>query len=526
MTDTLSALLWLGPVAYIAAGVLAPMLPTRVAWLVAEIVALMVLALSLGGVIEAIDKTADGTPIDGLGLAMVTLIGLLGWVIVRYSQRYLVGEPNQARYITALMGTLASVIIVTLSDNLGLLVAAWIASSLALHGLLIYYSHRPAALASAHKKFLASRLAELCLIAALGLIYWEIGSLQLSWLAAYAEGSNPLPVRLHIAMVLVALGAALKSAQMPVHGWILQVMEAPTPVSALLHAGVVNLSGFVLIRLAEPLAAAPVAQALLVVIGSITAVLAALVMMTRVSIKVRLAWSTCSQMGFMLLECGLGLYELALLHLIAHSAYKGYAFLAAGDTVSYAQRHAFLPDAFVAAAPNRVVSRLATAPVAIALLLGVTLAWQQLMPHVTGLALPGVAVLIVGIGLAPLLWPMADRALRAVIRGGATIVLLAHLYLIWHIAFAGLAPRADEPAATWLIYWTVALFTAFYVMQTLVVAVPEARLCQLLRRWAVAGFFMDELFTRLTFRIWPLRLPAEARATPATAPSVLPGEPS
>jgi NAD(P)H-quinone oxidoreductase subunit 5 len=526
MSDTLSALLWLGPIAYIGAGVLAPMLPTRVAWLIAEIIAVGVPALSLIAVIGAIAEAASGTPVDGLGLAMATLIGVLGWIIVRYSERYLVGERNQARYITALMATLASVMMVTLTDNLGLLVAAWIASSLALHGLLIYYSHRPAALASAHKKFLASRLAELCLIAALGLIYWEIGSLQLSWLAAYAEGSDPLPAQLHIAMVLMALGAALKSAQMPVHGWILQVMEAPTPVSALLHAGVVNLSGFVLIRLAEPLAAAPLAQALLVLIGSITAVLSALVMMTRVSIKVRLAWSTCSQMGFMLLECGLGLYELALLHLIAHSAYKGYAFLAAGDTVRSAQKHAFLPTGPTGSSLNRFLSRLVAAPVAIALLLGITLAWQYLTPHITSLALPAAAVVIVGIGLAPLLWPMADRAIRGVTRGIATIVLLAHLYLIWHVAFSGLAPKADDPVSTWLVVWTLTLFGAFYILQTLIVAMPSTRVCQVLRRWAVAGFFMDELFTRLTFRVWPLRLPAEARSTPATAPSVLPGEPS
>lgn len=518
-----TSLLWLAPIAYLAAAALAPFLTLRWGWRVAEGLSLLGLACSLTGGADAIARAANGGIPDSVGVTMAILIGFLGWVIVRFSRRYLLGEPNQRRYLTALMGTLAAVVIVALSRHLGMLVAAWIGSSLALHALLTHYNTRPAALASAHKKFLASRAGELCLVAALVLAHWEVGSLGLDALAAYAQGSDSLPVTYHIAMVLIALAAVFKSAQLPVHGWILQVMEAPTPVSAILHAGVVNLSGFVLIRLAEPLAAAPFAQGILVVVGSLTAALAALVMMTRVSIKVRLAWSTCSQMGFMLLECGLGLYELALLHLVAHSAYKAHAFLAAGDTVFATQKHALLP-APERMAPNReLVGRLAAAPAAIALLLMVETAWHGLLP---GLKLPWIAVIVVGIGLAPLLWPMADTRLRAWLRGGATILLLAHLYLLWHVVFSNLAPPAIASSSVFLLAWTVAVFVMLYAVQALVVAAPEASLSRVLRRWAVAGFFMDELFTRLTFHIWPLQLPQEARATPATAPTVLPGEPS
>ena len=523
MTDTTAALLWLAPIAYVAAGVIALIVGPRRGWWLAEAVAIGVAAATLTVAGEAIFRVANNDTADGVGLSMTLLITVLGWVIVRFSRRYLTGEPHQGRYIVTLMGTLAAVAVVTLSQHLGLLVAAWIASSLSLHGLLIYYSDRPAALASAHKKFLASRLAELCLVGALGLAYWEAGSLELTWLAAYGHEGATLPPVLHAAMVLIALAGIFKSAQLPVHGWILQVMEAPTPVSALLHAGVVNLSGFVLIRLAEPLSAAPIAQALLVVVGGLTAALAALVMMTRVSIKVRLAWSTCSQMGFMLLECGLGLYELALLHLIAHSAYKAHAFLASGDTVLTTRQHAFLPPVDRSAPYRQFAGRLAAAPVAILLLLAVSLAWQQLD---SGLTLPTVAVIIVGLGLAPLLWPEADRPARAFGRGTVTILALAHLYLLWHVLFAAMAPMPEKAASPILVAWAVLLFLALYTAQTLIVLVPESRVCQALRRWAVAGFFLDEMFTRLTFRVWPLRMPQEARETPATSPSVLPGEPS
>ena len=98
----------------------------------------------------------------------------------------------------------------------------------------------------------------------------------------------------------------LKRAQLPFHGWLYPGDGAPTPVSAPLHAGIVNLGGFVLLRFAPLVSEVPAAQTPLVVVGAATAVLAALVMTTRISIKVMLAWSTCAQMGFMLMQCGLG----------------------------------------------------------------------------------------------------------------------------------------------------------------------------------------------------------------------------
>lgn len=117
----------------------------------------------------------------------------------------------------------------------------------------------------------------------------------------------------------------------------MQVMEAQPPVSALLHASVVNLRGFMLIRLASVIDTTPVAHGFLVVVGCFTATIASLVMTTRISIKVHLAWSTCAQMGFMLLKCGLGLYGLGFLHLLAHSLYKAHVFLGSGDTVNQAK---------------------------------------------------------------------------------------------------------------------------------------------------------------------------------------------
>jgi NAD(P)H-quinone oxidoreductase subunit 5 len=141
---------------------------------------------------------------------------------------------------------------------------------------------------------------------------------------------SPLSRLEQLAALLIASAAMVKCAQFPMHGWLIQVVEAPTPVSALLHAGVINLGGFLLL-MAPLMRHADLANWLLLIVAGLTCVAAALITMTRVSVKVLLAWSTVAQMGLMLVECALGQYGLALLHLVAHSCYKAYAFLAAGS---------------------------------------------------------------------------------------------------------------------------------------------------------------------------------------------------
>jgi NAD(P)H-quinone oxidoreductase subunit 5 len=110
-------------------------------------------------------------------------------------------------------------------------------------------------------------------------------------------------------------------------------METPTPVSALLHAGVINAGGFLLIRFADVMLLSPGVLAVLVMLGGFTALFGGLVMLTQSAVKTSLAWSTVAQMGFMILQCGLALFPLALLHIVAHSLYKAHAFLASGQAV-------------------------------------------------------------------------------------------------------------------------------------------------------------------------------------------------
>jgi NAD(P)H-quinone oxidoreductase subunit 5 len=489
------SLLQLLPMIYAAA--LLPVVlarSVRALWLPARVAAFLALLFVVMGGFEA---ASEGLRNDRLGLLMAGLIGLLAMVIVEYSHRYLEGEAGQRRYVLSLLGTLACVATVVTSTDLYVLVGAWILSSLCLHQLLTFYRDRPQAIVVAHKKFLASRLADICMLMATVLLVRAAGDsniaviLQVLDVRLQADGQPGWDMQL--AALLLAMAVILKSAQLPVHGWLIQVMEAPTPVSALLHAGVVNLGGFLLLRFAPLFSVTVPAQTLLVVVGGLTAMLAALVMMTRVSIKVRLAWSTCAQMRLMLLECGLGLWELALVHLLAHSLYKAYAFLAAGETVAHARHHALHPKVPVPALSSLLVAIVLAGGVLIALQAFVT----NLLP---GHQLPLVALAILAVGLAP--WCLRRGQL---VYGLLMFCLLLGTYLLWHEIAGWILAQQLSPAPAALNIFAVALFLTLYLIQAQILANPAGALAKRLYPLAFAGFSLDEHFTRLTFRVWPPR---------------------
>jgi len=490
-------------------------------WRVAQFVAsvamvVTVLAVAIrpweagGGAGRALVQTGALAAVDLVAAIMLALATMLGWVIVRFSRTYLEGEADQPRYIATLLVTLAGVSIVAVSNHLALLVLGWMATSISLHSLLTFYRDRPWAMIAAHKKFLVSRLAEACLAGVLLLLYSAIGSLSISAIAAAVQGPEPVPTAVHAAAVLLALAVILKSAQLPVHGWLLQVMEAPTPVSALLHAGVVNLGGFVLIRLAPLVSAVPAAQLLLVVVGGLTAVLAGLVMTTRISIKVKLAWSTCAQMGFMLVECGLGLYELALLHLVAHSIYKAHAFLTAAGAVAHTRQRSQAPHHASASFASQWVGAAAS----IALVAMSARGWTQVS---AAAHLQPALVMMAGVGLAPFAASLWSDSWNDSVRSALRLVLLAQLPVVWHLLLSVAHVLDVRPGGSALLPWTATGVVALFFVQSLLVASPGGWMSRTLYAWCYAGFYLDERFTRLTFRIWPLRMPQTYSAAHARA---------
>jgi NAD(P)H-quinone oxidoreductase subunit 5 len=439
----------------------------------------------------------------GAGAAPIVsiLIAFLGWIIGDYSRRYLRGEAGQSRFTVAFLVTLAAVSAVAVSSNLGVLIVAWAASSAGLHHLLTFYRERPAAIIVAHKKFLASRLAEAFLVVAAILLYREWGTLDISVITAHAHAGIVLPWTADVAAVLISAAVLLKCAQLPLHGWLIQVMEAPTPVSALLHAGVVNLGGYVLIRLAPLIGASPAAQTLLVIVGSLTAAIAGLVMLTRITIKVRLAWSTCSQMGFMVMECGLGLYDLALLHLVAHALYKAHAFLTAGEAVREGLARQLVARTGIDANRPAILRGLLALPTAWIAVTGSAVLWHK----ASGLStVPWIATVLLACGLATLLWSPA-RVPNTNWRGLLAIVAGTQVYLGWHWVLAERVGVATLPPNFVLAVWSLLVFIALYAAQIVVSMRRLSPSASPFYEWIYAGLYLDERFTRLTFRLWPAR---------------------
>ena len=272
--------------------------------------------------------------LDMLSLIMLALVSFVGWIVLRYARTYLDGEEGQGAFTGLICAALAAVMLLVLAGNLVQLVLAWMATGALLIQLLLFYRQRIAARRAARKKALMSICGSLFLLVAVFMLGAAFGTGDMASILAAAREGASIPALAAWAALPLALAAILKSAQFPTHGWLSEVMEAPTPVSALLHAGVINAGGFLLIRFADVMLLSPGVLALLVMVGGFTALFGGMVMLTQSAVKTSLAWSTVAQMGFMILQCGLALFPLALLHIVAHSLYKAHAFLASGSAVA------------------------------------------------------------------------------------------------------------------------------------------------------------------------------------------------
>lgn len=268
-----------------------------------------------------------GVIFDRLSALMAFLVAGVGTVAYHFSLRYLAGEPRQRRFMGWLFLTVIAAYLLMISAHLLLLFAAWSLTSLGLHQLLTFYRDRAEALRPARKKFLISRLGDLALLAAIGMIWAQWGTLDIrEFLARASAGGDTTVVAL-----LIVVAALTKSAQFPFHSWLPETMEAPTPVSALMHAGIINAGGVLLLRLAPFIVMSVEALFLLSLVGTFTTVLGVISMWAQTKVKRTLAWSTVSQMGFMMVQCGLAAFPAAALHIVGHGCYKAWSFLRSSE---------------------------------------------------------------------------------------------------------------------------------------------------------------------------------------------------
>jgi NAD(P)H-quinone oxidoreductase subunit 5 len=417
------ALPLLAPLALAAASVQAFMAPSRrpaeVARL-AELAGLGALGVALASALGYAAAGGGGSAVIGVGgvgfsarldavsAAMLALVSFVGWVVLRFARTYLDGQPRQNAFTAWLTATLAAVLLLVTAGNLIQLVLAWIATSAFLHRLLLFHPDRPGARRAARKKFLTARLGDAALVAAAVLLADGYDSIDIAAILSAAR-AGVAPEGVVWAAALLAVAALLKSAQFPTHGWLTEVMETPTPVSALLHAGVINAGGFLLIRFADVMLLAPGVLALLVMVGGFTALFAGLVMLTQPAVKTSLAWSTVAQMGFMIFQCGLALFPLALLHILAHSLYKAHAFLGSGGAVDVVA--AIRRPGPVAIPSGPAVGRAVLLALAIYGAVGAVVGFDDKSPQAIALG----AILIFGVAYL-LAQGLADEAPRALTR--------------------------------------------------------------------------------------------------------------
>jgi NAD(P)H-quinone oxidoreductase subunit 5 len=393
--------------------------------------------------------------VDAVSAPLLVLIAFIGWVVIRYTATYLDAEPREGRFMMWLCVALACVMLMVTAGNLGQLVLAWAGTGIALNRLLLFYADRPAAQRAARKQRIVARMGDGALLIAAMLLHAAHGTGDIATILTGVSQGGASRLDLFAAAML-AVAAMLKSAQFPLHGWLTEVMEAPTPVSALLHAGIINAGGFVLIRFADLMLAAPEVLAALAMVGGLSALLGGLVMLTQPAVKTSLAWSTIAQMGFMLLQCGLGLFALALLHIIAQSLYKAHAFLSSGGAV---ERIAAASRPGPVAVPSlAAVGRSFLAALAMYVAIGFAFGFRDNSPQ--GIALG--AILIFGVAYL-FAQGLADTAPRALTRRVIVYAVAASVgYFTLHAAAIGLTagtlpPTPAPDALGWVLIATAVL---------------------------------------------------------------------
>ena len=270
-------------------------------------------------------------PLTAMMLLAVTVVSLLVQI---YSQGYMAGDSGYGRYFAFMSLFTASMLGLVIANNFFQLFVFWELVGLCSYLLIGFWYHKPEAAAAAKKAFLITRIGDFGFLIAILILFNQTGTFDFHEIEQAAKAGVLAVGLLTLVMVLVFSGAVGKSAQFPLHVWLPDAMEGPTPVSALIHAATMVAAGVYLVaRLFELFKAAPDAMLVVASIGAFTALFAASHALVARDIKRVLAYSTVSQLGYMMLGLGVGAFSAGTLHLLNHAAFKALLFLAAGSVI-------------------------------------------------------------------------------------------------------------------------------------------------------------------------------------------------
>ena len=268
--------------------------------------------------------------VDPLSVFMMLVVSGVGMLIVLYSIGYMEGDDEERRYFAYMALFVFSMLLLVQAGNLLILLVGWGLVGLSSYLLIGFWHDRPSAVAAAKKAFVINAIGDATFVLALFLLIQRTGSLNFEVVFSQADSIGGSWAINLIALGLLG-GAVAKSAQLPLHTWLPDAMEGPTPVSALIHAATMVTAGvYLIVRTGSLFEQAPKVLELSAGLGAITIVMAGLIALVQVDIKRVIAYSTMSQIGYMFLAAGLGAYPNAMFHLMTHAFFKALLFMAAG----------------------------------------------------------------------------------------------------------------------------------------------------------------------------------------------------
>lgn len=405
-----------------------------------------------------------GLKLDVLSGLIAATVSTIGIVVARYSIRFLEDDPKSEHFKKNLAFTLSFVFSMLLAPNLVLFSISWAAASYFLHKLLTHFSNRQGAIKAARQKFWINRLGDIFIVIAGGILLNVFKTLEFNTIFAMAENTFLIKdnyILLNTASIFLVLGAMTKSAQFPFHHWLPNTMETPTPVSAIMHAGIINAGGYLIIRMAPFLSSTPLALSLLAIIGSFTAFWATIVMFTQVNVKKNLAYSTIAQMGFMMLQCGLGAFSIATVHIIGHAFYKAYAFLSSGTATDFGRLNRYFPKQQIT---NKFRNSFLLGATSIVLVVG-----SLMYTGVNVLENPGVFILLIVLALAAsqMILNSKDK-FEAVLFASSIVLIYLGLTNFMTILLEGIVPaNVSMPGIVGVVTVLISagFFIALYLIQ-------------------------------------------------------------
>jgi NADH-quinone oxidoreductase subunit L len=276
--------------------------------------------------------------VDQLTVIMLLVVTGVGWLIHIYSTGYMHDDPGYRRFFSYLNLFMFFMLVLILAANYLLMFVGWEGVGLCSYLLIGFFFLKQSATNAGNKAFWVNRIGDFGFLLGLFLIFRTFGSLDFSIVLPRAAGMAADPAgqigTLTTIALLLFVGAAGKSAQLPLYVWLPDAMEGPTPVSALIHAATMVTAGvYMVVRSHAIFLNAPVAMQVVGVIGCVTALFAATIGLVQTDIKKVLAYSTVSQLGYMFLACGVGAFGAGIFHLMTHAFFKGLLFLAAGSVI-------------------------------------------------------------------------------------------------------------------------------------------------------------------------------------------------